>query len=77
MPDRLSIGLGRRVRTTSRLSLSSPLQVLAHLSDMLASWERRARERRMLAEMSTHMLKDLGISRGDAVRESSKPFWRV
>lgn len=77
MPDRLSIGLGRRFRSTARLSLASPMQVLVYLSDVLAAWERRARERRMLAEMSTHMLKDLGISRGDAVRESSKPFWRV
>lgn len=77
MPDRLSIGLGRRFRTASRPSLLSPLQVLNHLIDRLAAWERRARERRMLAEMSPHMLNDLGISRGDAVRESQKPVWRA
>ena len=77
MPDRLSIGLGRRFRASPHRSLASPLQMLRHLSRLLADWERRARERRMLAEMSTHMLKDLGISRGDAVRESAKPFWRA
>ena len=77
MPDRLSIGFGRRFRSTARPSLSSPLQMLHGLSDLIGAWERRARERRMMAEMSDHMLKDLGISRGDAVRESQKPFWRV
>ena len=58
-------------------SLPSPMQALVRLADVVATWERRARERRALAEMSNHMLKDLGISRIDARRESSKPFWRV
>jgi uncharacterized protein YjiS (DUF1127 family) len=58
-------------------SLPSPMQVLVRLADLVAVWERRARERRTLSEMSEHMLKDLGISRVDARRESEKPFWRV
>lgn len=57
-------------------SFPSPVQALVRLADMVASWERRARERKTLAEMSEHMLKDLGISRVDARRESDKPFWR-
>lgn len=57
-------------------SLPSPMQTLVRLADMFATWERRARERRMLAEMPDRMLKDLGISRLDANRESYKPFWR-
>jgi uncharacterized protein YjiS (DUF1127 family) len=57
-------------------SLPSPAQALARLVDLLATWERRARERRTLAEMSNHMLKDLGISRVDAQLEADKPFWR-
>lgn len=58
-------------------SFPSPVQVLARLADLLAVWERRARERKALAEMSNHMLKDLGISRLDAQREADKAFWRV
>jgi uncharacterized protein YjiS (DUF1127 family) len=77
MPDRLSIGLGRRIRLGQRPSLVSPVQVVSHLLDLLATWERRARERRKLAEMSDHMLKDLGISRSDALRESRKSIWRA
>ncbi|MBM3545457.1 MAG: DUF1127 domain-containing protein [Alphaproteobacteria bacterium] len=66
----------RRLRLSSRPSLLSPIQVLTRLSELLATWERRARERRMLAEMSPHMLKDLGIARSEASAESQKPFWR-
>lgn len=77
MPDRLSIGLGRRIRLGQRPLLPSPLQALYHLLDLLATWERRARERRKLAEMSDHMLRDLGISRNAALRESRKSIWRA
>ena len=71
------------IRTAKRLkpslwrSLPGPMEVLIRLADLLATWEQRARERRHLAEMSNHMLKDLGISRTDARREAEKPFWRV
>ncbi|MBM3533007.1 MAG: DUF1127 domain-containing protein [Alphaproteobacteria bacterium] len=57
--------------------LPSPVQALVRLADLLAVWERRARERKALAEMSNHMLQDLGISRLDAQREAEKAFWRV
>lgn len=57
-------------------TLPSPGQALTRLVEVLATWERRARERRTLAEMSNHMLKDLGISRVDARLEADKPFWR-
>jgi uncharacterized protein YjiS (DUF1127 family) len=53
------------------------MQAVIRLAGLVAIWERRARERRALGEMSEHMLKDLGISRVDARRESEKPFWRV
>lgn len=77
MPDRLSIGLGRRLRIDQRPSLIGPVQAVSFLLDLLATWERRARERRKLAEMSDHMLRDLGISRNAALRESRKSIWRA
>jgi uncharacterized protein YjiS (DUF1127 family) len=36
----------------------------------------RYRERRALLALDTAMLKDIGISRVDAIREGRKPFWR-
>ena len=39
-------------------------------------WLERARQRRQLAELSDHMLRDIGLTRADAWAESDKPFWR-
>jgi uncharacterized protein YjiS (DUF1127 family) len=36
----------------------------------------RARQRRCLAGLSDRSLKDIGISRYDALHEARKPFWR-
>jgi uncharacterized protein YjiS (DUF1127 family) len=33
-------------------------------------------QRRTLAMLNDHMLKDIGLSRVDVEREVSKPFWR-
>jgi uncharacterized protein YjiS (DUF1127 family) len=38
---------------------------------------RRARERRDLAELSDHNLRDIGLTRRDVDLEISKPFWRA
>ncbi len=43
--------------------------------DTLLLWLERYRQRRALGAMSDHMLKDLGLSRSDAGRESGKRFW--
>lgn len=39
------------------------------------TWHERARSRRALAELSPHLLKDIGVSGYDARAESIKPFW--
>lgn len=39
-------------------------------------WHRRARDRRLLAQLETHMLRDIGITHEDALREARKPFWK-
>jgi uncharacterized protein YjiS (DUF1127 family) len=38
-------------------------------------WTDRARQRRQLAELSDHMLRDIGLTRADAWNEADKPFW--
>lgn len=44
-------------------------------SDTVLLWLERRRQRRALSSLSDHMLKDLGLSRSDAGRESGKRFW--
>jgi uncharacterized protein YjiS (DUF1127 family) len=45
--------------------------------DMLLEWHERSRQRRALMALDDRLLKDIGISRADAERETSKPFWRL
>ena len=42
-------------------------------------WIARNRQRNDLGEMAERnddLLKDIGVSRGDALREAAKPFWQ-
>ncbi|MFW5679116.1 MAG: DUF1127 domain-containing protein [Pseudomonadota bacterium] len=59
---------GRHVSVTDR--------VLAAIGQALL-WYGRARERRALAELDDHLLRDIGVSRAEADREAGKPFWQV
>jgi uncharacterized protein YjiS (DUF1127 family) len=45
---------------------------------LLKVWVQQSRERKELAELvnDDHLLKDIGVSRLDALREAAKPFWR-
>jgi uncharacterized protein YjiS (DUF1127 family) len=36
----------------------------------------RARQRRHLAGLDDHMLRDIGLTRADVAAETRKPFWR-
>ncbi|WP_022963990.1 DUF1127 domain-containing protein [Halopseudomonas pelagia] len=38
-------------------------------------WQRLAYERRLLGSLDQHQLRDIGISRAEAQRESARPFW--
>jgi uncharacterized protein YjiS (DUF1127 family) len=42
----------------------------------LRQWRRRAHDRTELARLDDRMLKDIGLSRGDAEFLSEKPFWQ-
>ncbi len=42
---------------------------------LLAAWGERLKQRAALAEMDDRMLKDIGLSRADALVEADKPFW--
>lgn len=42
----------------------------------IATWMERVRQREALASLDDRMLRDLGITRTEAVRECEKPFWK-
>jgi uncharacterized protein YjiS (DUF1127 family) len=42
----------------------------------LLRWHELARQRRALLTLDDRMLKDIGVTRADADREASRPFWR-
>jgi uncharacterized protein YjiS (DUF1127 family) len=45
----------------------------------IALWIARSQQRRALEEiarLNDHLLKDIGVSKDEALREVAKPFWR-
>jgi len=36
----------------------------------------RSCQRKELGQLNTYQLKDIGLSREDAIKEASKPFWK-
>ncbi|MEH6580113.1 MAG: DUF1127 domain-containing protein [Amphritea sp.] len=47
-----------------------------HLRDLWQRWRRNSLTRQQLAAMNSHLLKDIGLSRAEALQEISKPFWK-
>lgn len=53
------------------------IELLRRLREELSALLRRRRGRRELRELDERLLRDVGISREQALREADKPFWRV
>jgi len=51
--------------------------VLGQLIEILHTWRRRYRTRHELAQWTDRDLHDVGLSKGDIVFETEKPFWRA
>ncbi len=51
-------------------------QWLTDLFTLVSEWRRRACGRRELAALSDRCLRDIGLTRYDALREARKPFWQ-
>ncbi|MGP1397149.1 MAG: DUF1127 domain-containing protein [Inquilinaceae bacterium] len=49
---------------------------LKALHGLFWTWRFRRRSRRALAQMDDRMMRDIGVTRLDVVREYRKPFWR-
>jgi uncharacterized protein YjiS (DUF1127 family) len=61
---------GRRARAWMRRSMT-------RLVAQMIAWQQRARERAQLRAMGERELRDLGLTRGDVLVETDKPFWRL
>ncbi|BBK29599.1 uncharacterized protein YjiS (DUF1127 family) [Stella humosa] len=53
-----------------------PGNLLTRLFAGLVDWNDRYRQRVHLAQMDDRMLRDLGLTRSQALGEHDKPFWR-
>ena len=51
-------------------------QKLLGFGKQLQLWNQRRKQRRELYALSDAVLKDIGVSRVDALREAEKPFWQ-
>jgi uncharacterized protein YjiS (DUF1127 family) len=52
-------------------------QWLQGLGALLKEWRRRVRSRNELAVLCDRCLRDIGVTRYEAHRETNKPFWRA
>ncbi|QKE63588.1 DUF1127 domain-containing protein [Aquipseudomonas campi] len=52
-----------------------PLYLLKAAWRQVVRWWELAEQRRRLAMLDGHALKDLGLSRADVLQESERPFW--
>ena len=66
------IAAGSRVTTPDHLG-----RVLKRCLTLLLVWEQRLKDRDTLEGMSQSRLRDIGLTRGQAMREASKPFWQA
>lgn len=54
-----------------------PLAILGWIFRTVRVWRILKRTRRQLAELDDRQLRDVGLTRGQALREHSKPFWKL
>ena len=50
---------------------------LNRLFDAICHYQKRHCSRQRLLMLDDHLLKDIGLSRADVQRESSKSFWKT
>jgi uncharacterized protein YjiS (DUF1127 family) len=67
------VGLGEAWSAAAR---ALKMALLASLA-ALVLWQERSCQRAHLAELSDGALKDMGLSRSDAIREAGKAPWRA
>ena len=51
------------------------LAAVTGIAAAISFWRQRGRSRCLLATLDDHLLRDMGVSRSEAWRESDKYFW--
>ena len=51
-------------------------RAVVSLFDALLIWQERAAQRSRLQGLEDHLLRDVGLTRDQVVREADKPFWQ-
>jgi uncharacterized protein YjiS (DUF1127 family) len=70
-------GQAAGTRAPSRQSnQSTPANSWVHKIGRWIAQQRQRRALQELAKLDNHLLKDLGLSQDDALREAAKPFWK-
>jgi uncharacterized protein YjiS (DUF1127 family) len=64
-----------RVRPAVR-ERERPESYLRRTRSLLHMWRQRLRSRRELVLLDERALRDIGLTRYDALREARKPFWQ-
>lgn len=55
--------------------MTTPKHMINKVLTKIRAWREVSRQRRELRELSDNQLKDIGISRADAIREAHRAFW--
>lgn len=77
-------GTARHVPVTHKASINRQLRRMAaslslrwiNLLEIRRAWAARWRQRRALEDLDNHLLRDIGVTRGEADQEARLPFWR-
>ncbi len=54
----------------------SIFKTLHAATEVVQVWVDRHHQRKQLAQMTPHLLKDIGLSQAQATEEINKPFWK-
>ena len=58
------------------IATTGGLRLGARIKSFLNGWVHRMQQRQQLAAMSTYELRDIGLTRADAIREMQKAPWQ-
>jgi uncharacterized protein YjiS (DUF1127 family) len=80
IPIARRLSFGDAASSTPSRSKSRLRRLIADTRSTIDRWFARSRQRRSLREIAErndlHLLKDIGVSQQEALREADKPFWR-
>ena len=62
---------------TGKQRIPAVAQIAVAFAVMVTKWDINRRTRRTLSALEPHLLRDIGISPGDAAQEAARPFWKA